>query len=105
MEINGKALGDVFDPGPTKVIAGQGRRAAADLRPVARRRQHHLRQLDLRRLLVAGGNLTARRDNSDPSGLGQTRNWGFAWPANRRILYNRASCDPSASPGTRGARS
>ena len=44
------------------------------------------------------GNLTARRDNSDPSGLGQTLNWGYAWPANRRILYNRASCDPSGKP-------
>jgi formate dehydrogenase major subunit len=44
------------------------------------------------------GNLTARRDNSDPSGLGQTLNWGYAWPANRRILYNRASCDASGKP-------
>jgi len=44
------------------------------------------------------GNLMARRDNSDPSGLGNTLNWAFAWPANRRILYNRASCDPSGKP-------
>jgi formate dehydrogenase major subunit len=44
------------------------------------------------------GNLMARRDNSDPSGLGNTINWAFAWPANRRILYNRASCDPSGKP-------
>ncbi len=40
------------------------------------------------------GNLMARRDNSDPSGLGNTLGWAFAWPANRRILYNRASADP-----------
>ena len=40
----------------------------------------------------------ARRDNSDPSGLGKTLNWAFSWPANRRILYNRASCDPSGKP-------
>jgi len=40
----------------------------------------------------------ARRDNSDPSGLGNTPNWAFAWPANRRILYNRASCDPAGKP-------
>lgn len=32
------------------------------------------------------GNQTANRDNSDPSGLGCTLGWGFAWPANRRIL-------------------
>ncbi|PPE69038.1 formate dehydrogenase-N subunit alpha [Caldimonas thermodepolymerans] len=44
------------------------------------------------------GNMTARRDTSDPSGLGVYPNWGFAWPANRRILYNRASADPSGKP-------
>ena len=40
----------------------------------------------------------ARRDNSDPYGIGQTLNWAWAWPANRRILYNRASCDPAGKP-------
>ena len=25
-------------------------------------------------------------------------NWGFAWPANRRILYNRASAKPNGEP-------
>jgi formate dehydrogenase major subunit len=45
-----------------------------------------------------GGNLMARRDNSDPTGIGQTLSWAWAWPANRRILYNRASCDPSGKP-------
>src|SRR5207249_3644000 len=44
------------------------------------------------------GNLMARRDNSDPSGLGNTLNWAYSWPANRRIQYNRASCDPSGKP-------
>jgi len=39
-----------------------------------------------------------RRNPADPSGLGLTLNWGFAWPANRRILYNRASCDPAGNP-------
>ena len=37
-------------------------------------------------------------DNSDPSGIGQTLDWAWAWPANRRVLYNRASCDPSGKP-------
>ena len=41
------------------------------------------------------GNLAARRDNADPSGLGVFPGWGFSWPANRRILYNRASADPA----------
>jgi formate dehydrogenase major subunit len=44
------------------------------------------------------GNQMARRDNSDPYGVGQTLNWAWAWPANRRILYNRASADPSGKP-------
>jgi formate dehydrogenase major subunit len=44
------------------------------------------------------GNLMARRDNSDPTGIGQTLNWAFAWPANRRVMYNRASCDPNGKP-------
>ena len=44
------------------------------------------------------GNLMARRDNSDPTGIGQTLNWAYAWPANRRVMYNRASCDPNGKP-------
>ena len=44
------------------------------------------------------GNLTARRDGSDPSGLGIHQNWGWSWPANRRVLYNRASCDLDGKP-------
>ena len=44
------------------------------------------------------GNLSQRRDTSDPTGLGVYPNWGFAWPANRRILYNRASADKDGKP-------
>ncbi len=44
------------------------------------------------------GNLTARRDPSDPSGMGVHQNWAWSWPANRRILYNRASCDLDGKP-------
>lgn len=40
------------------------------------------------------GNQMARRDNADPSGIGNTLGWAWAWPLNRRILYNRASADP-----------
>ena len=39
------------------------------------------------------GNNMARRDNSDPDATGAYLNWAFSWPANRRILYNRASAD------------
>ena len=31
-------------------------------------------------------------------GPGTHLGWGFAWPANRRILYNRASADPEGKP-------
>jgi formate dehydrogenase major subunit len=44
------------------------------------------------------GNLTMRRDPGDPSGLGIHQNWGWSWPANRRVLYNRASCDLDGKP-------
>ncbi|SDS93298.1 formate dehydrogenase (quinone-dependent) catalytic subunit [Halopseudomonas litoralis] len=43
------------------------------------------------------GNMMARRDNTD-TGLGCTPGWAFAWPQNRRILYNRASADPQGKP-------
>jgi len=39
------------------------------------------------------GNQMARRDTSDPREQGIAPNWAWAWPANRRILYNRASAD------------
>jgi len=44
------------------------------------------------------GNNAQRRDNSDPSGLNVYGNWAFCWPANRRVLYNRASADPEGKP-------
>ena len=44
-----------------------------------------------------GKNLSQRRDNKDTGG-GNFLNWSFAWPANRRILYNRAAADPSGKP-------
>jgi formate dehydrogenase major subunit len=44
------------------------------------------------------GNLTMRRDPSDPSGMGVHQNWAWSWPANRRVLYNRASCDVEGKP-------
>ncbi len=33
-----------------------------------------------------------------PEGPGTHLGWGFAWPANRRTLYNRASADPEGRP-------
>jgi formate dehydrogenase major subunit len=98
MEISGKALGEVLDPkDKTKVLVKPGEQIAG----FAQLRDDGSTQCG--NWIYGGcwsqaGNLTARRDNSDPSGLGQTLNWGFAWPANRRIIYNRASCDLSGKP-------
>jgi formate dehydrogenase major subunit len=44
------------------------------------------------------GNQMARRDATDPREQGIAPNWAWAWPANRRILYNRASADPKGKP-------
>jgi formate dehydrogenase major subunit len=43
-------------------------------------------------------NLMARRGKEDPTGLGLYSNWAWAWPLNRRIIYNRASVDPFGNP-------
>ncbi len=40
-----------------------------------------------------------RAGSRDPRLLGSTYpGWGFAWPANRRVMYNRASADPDGRP-------
>ncbi len=39
----------------------------------------------------------ARRPDA-PDGPGTHLGWGFAWPANRRSMYNRASADPEGRP-------
>jgi formate dehydrogenase-N alpha subunit len=44
------------------------------------------------------GPMMQRRGTDDPSGLGIYPNWGWSWPANRRVLYNRASCDLTGKP-------
>lgn len=44
------------------------------------------------------GNQMARRDPIDPSGKGIHSDWAWAWPLNRRILYNRASADANGQP-------
>jgi formate dehydrogenase major subunit len=43
-------------------------------------------------------NRAANRQADKPGEPGAQLGWGFAWPANRRILYNRASADPQGKP-------
>jgi len=45
-----------------------------------------------------GINKMQSRGKEDPTGLGLFPNWAFAWPVNRRIIYNRASCDVNGKP-------
>jgi formate dehydrogenase major subunit len=47
-----------------------------------------------------GVNQTRRRDPGDLESEGGwvSPEWAWAWPANRRILYNRASADPEGKP-------
>jgi len=45
-----------------------------------------------------GTNQMARRKKEDPTGLGLYPQWSWCWPVNRRIIYNRASVDPSGQP-------
>ena len=98
MEYNGKALADVFDPkDPTRLVRKAGEQLAAfgDLRDDG--------STACGCWIYIGawgptGNMMARRDNSDPTGIGNTLGWAWAWPANRRVMYNRASCDVAGQP-------
>jgi formate dehydrogenase major subunit len=47
-----------------------------------------------------GHNFAANRKGDDWVALG----WGFSWPANRRLMYNRASADPKGVPWAKEAR-
>jgi formate dehydrogenase major subunit len=44
------------------------------------------------------GNMMDRRGTEDPTGMGYYHNWAWSWPANRRVLYNRASADAKGEP-------
>src|SRR4029453_11082426 len=45
------------------------------------------------------GNMSARRNTTDaPNNIRLYPGWAWAWPANRRILYNRASISPAGQP-------
>jgi len=45
------------------------------------------------------GNMSARRGQNDaPNNIGLYPEFAWAWPVNRRIIYNRASVDPKGQP-------
>lgn len=45
-----------------------------------------------------GHNLARSKRPDPPGGPGSHAGWAFAWPSNRRTLYNRASADPEGRP-------
>jgi len=96
MEINGKALAELKDEKTGQVIkAGQQLPGFAWLKDDG--------TTACGNWIYSGcwteaGNQLARRGTEDPSGLGIYPNWAWSWPANRRVLYNRASCDPDGKP-------
>lgn len=49
---------------------------------------------------VNDGNMMARRKRSDPEvdKIGLNAGWAWCWPVNRRIIYNRASCNAQGEP-------
>jgi len=50
------------------------------------------------------GNKMANRDKVEthPANIGIYANWGYSWPVNRRIIYNRASVYQNNLPGSGG---
>lgn len=95
-EINGRALADVSDDKlQLSARAGQQLPTFALLRDDG--------STSCGNWLYCGswteaGAMMQRRGTEDPSGLGIYPNWAWSWPANRRVLYNRASCDPGGKP-------
>ncbi|TGS03222.1 formate dehydrogenase-N subunit alpha [Mesorhizobium sp. M1C.F.Ca.ET.188.01.1.1] len=97
-EINGRALAKVTDTAdPTKVLAEAGKLLPA----FAALRDDGSTACGC--WIYSGcfnenGNNMARRDTTDPDDAGFYSKWAFSWPANRRILYNRASADLTGKP-------
>jgi formate dehydrogenase major subunit len=97
-ELNGYATEDITDPNdPTKVVIAKGKQLVnfSVLRDDGKTSSGCW--------IYSGcfneaGNNMARRDNSDPDNAGVFPNWAWAWPLNRRIIYNRASADVEGNP-------
>jgi formate dehydrogenase major subunit len=97
-EINGRALADLTDE---KLFPGQTIKAGQQVPGFAWLRDDGTTACG--NWLYSGswpeaGPQMQRRGTDDPSGLGIYPNWAWSWPANRRVMYNRASCDPTGKP-------
>ena len=95
-ELNGWALEDVRDASGTVIVrAGQQLSRFLDTRADGSTMSGNWLYIGS---YTDAGNLTQRRSPVDPGGLGRYPQWGFSWPANRRLLYNRASADAEGRP-------
>ena len=95
-EINGKALADLEDPKTKQEIkSGQQLPGFAWLKDDGTTTSGNWLYCGS---WTEAGALLARRGTEDPSGLGIYPNWGWSWPMNRRVMYNRASCDLDGKP-------
>jgi formate dehydrogenase major subunit len=95
-EINGRALTDVTDAATNQSIkAGQQLPGFALLKDDGSTLSGNWLYCGS---WTEAGAMSQRRGTEDPSGLGIYPNWAWSWPANRRVMYNRASCDPSGRP-------
>ncbi len=95
-ELNGKALADLEDPATkVQIKAGQQLPGFSWLKDDGTTACGNWIYSGA---FTEAGNQTARRDPSDPSNMGVHPGWGWSWPANRRVLYNRASCDVDGKP-------
>ncbi len=96
MEINGKALADLKDE-----KTGQEIKAGQQLPGFAWLKDDGTTMCGnwiYSGMWTEAGNQSARRGTDDPSGMGVFQGWAWSWPANRRVLYNRASCDADGKP-------
>ena len=95
-EINGKALADITDPKTNQTIkAGQQLPGFAWLKDDGTTLSANWLYCGS---WTEAGAMIQRRGTEDPSGLGIYPNWAWSWPANRRVMYNRASCDVDGKP-------
>jgi formate dehydrogenase major subunit len=96
-EINGKALAEVHDPNDKARVLKAGQQLDGfgqlmdDGSTLCGNWLHS-------GVYTEAGNKAQRRSNADPLGLGMFHDWAFSWPANRRVMYNRASADAEGRP-------
>jgi formate dehydrogenase major subunit len=96
MELNGRALADLEDPATKQVIkAGQQLPGFAWLKDDGTTMCGNWIYSGC---WTEAGSQIQKRGTEDPSGMGVYPNWAWCWPANRRILYNRASCNVDGKP-------